>query len=307
MIYSSLFMKNYIGFFTICKKSSVRNVSSFIFNVLFIVISLIFTSCMKMRTSETKILKDFKGQLAQPVFGISSNREHPLHYMKIGNSPQNLLVFIHGAPGSLDAFLSYMKEEALSNRATLITLDREGYGFSGYGKAEPSIGKQAKGVKELIMDHGNYDRIFLVGHSYGGPIACKLAMDFPDLPIERLILLAPALDPAHEKVFWFNKPMDWTPFKWMLPGSFKVANLEKIHHRSELELMTNQWGSLRVPITVIHGKKDSLVPFENVAFLEEVYQGDWLEVISLENENHFIPWTQYDLVKEILMKYLPNP
>ena len=41
------------------------------------------------------------------------------------------LIFVHGAPGSWDAFKDYLTDEDLKSKARVVAYDRPGYGGSG--------------------------------------------------------------------------------------------------------------------------------------------------------------------------------
>src|SRR3546814_16092495 len=51
---------------------------------------------------------------------------------------------------------------------------------------------------------GNGAPAIVVGHSLGGPIAAKLAMDYPDR-VRGLLLLAPSVAPALEAPRWYQR------------------------------------------------------------------------------------------------------
>jgi pimeloyl-ACP methyl ester carboxylesterase len=56
------------------------------------------------------------------------------------------------------------------------------------------------------------------------------------------------------------------------------------------------------PVTIIHGTKDPLVPYSNVAFMESHFvNAKTVRVISIENANHFIPWEHYAIIRNALL------
>ena len=54
---------------------------------------------------------------------------------------------------------------------------------------------------------------------------------------------------------------------------------------------TSQTYRRNCPVSILHGTKDNLVPYGNVAFMKRYIPIDCLfEVITLTGRNHFIPW-----------------
>ena len=80
----------------------------------------------------------------------------------------------------------------------------------------------------------------------------------------------------------------------------KVATDEKYSHVEELKKMLPDWQNLQVPITYIHGDEDRLVPYENLVFAIKMIDDSCLKVISLPGEDHFLPWSQEELIKKEL-------
>lgn len=211
------------------------------------------------------------------------------------------IFFVHGAPGASDNYYDYLQDSLLLSKANLYSIDRPGYGFSNFGKAETSIKKQTEVVAEIIENLPE-NRIVVLGHSYGGPIAAYSSLLSPK--VKSVIMLAPAIDPENEKVFWIAKVAKWKLTKWMVPGAMGVAGDEKFTHVAELEKLKEIWKEVKVPVLHVHGTKDIVVPFENLAFSTKQFNPKYLDTIVLQKENHFLPWKRYDLVKNELLKII---
>ena len=76
-----------------------------------------------------------------------------------------------------------------------------------------------------------------------------------------------------------------------MPKPLYVTNEEIIHLKSELVRMQGALQRLDVPIYHLHGKKDWLVPFENVYYTAAVLKHVELNIEVLPDANHFTPWT----------------
>ncbi|EAY30852.1 alpha/beta hydrolase superfamily, putative [Microscilla marina ATCC 23134] len=258
---------------------------------------------MKFRMSDQKIKAYFEARSTPVKIERYTVDNRQIRYIATGTDTLPMVIFVHGAPGGLDAFKEFLVDSNLTNKAHLVAVDRPGYGYSGFGKSEPSIQKQAELLKPLLdLNHSGHPAI-LVGHSYGGPIVARMAMDYPS-KVAALVLAAPAIDPKNEKVFWISYPIDYAVLRWMVPPAFRVANDEKLHHAQQLHLLKNDWKKLTLPVTYIHGKKDILVPFANTAFAKKMMVNAQLEVVTEDKMNHFIPWTHPQYIHRAIHKYL---
>jgi len=260
---------------------------------------------MRFRTSDKKTRKEFN-KVNIPVkidYFKTDLYTKKVRVVATDTKKKTTILFIHGAPGSGDAFYDYLKDTVLLQKANLVTIDRPGYGYSGLGNSLTSIKKQAQIIRE-ICDAYAFKNVILVGHSFGGPIAAYVPT-FTD-KVNGVLLLAPAIDPNHEKILWIANFARWKTTKWLVPKSFAVSGDEKFSHVQELQKIENEWNKISIPIVQIHGKKDGLVPYENLAFSKEKFNDSIFTAISLPEENHFIPWTQKELVVEEILKLLDN-
>jgi pimeloyl-ACP methyl ester carboxylesterase len=97
------------------------------------------------------------------------------------------LLFIHGLGNNALVWFKMIRELSVNHRC--IAVDLPAHGFST-NKQNLSITYLAESVKELA-DHLGLEKVILVGHSMGGQISTKVALDYPDR-LSRLVLLAPA-------------------------------------------------------------------------------------------------------------------
>lgn len=272
---------------------------------LLVVIVVFFQSCFTMRVSKKKTIKDFKENNI-PVKIIDHNLSTVDYKVRVVNSSFNAekdiaIFFIHGAPGSSESFYQYLKDATLLEKANLYSIDRPGYGYSNFGKSETSITKQAKVAAEII-DSLPEKNVIVVGHSFGGPIAAYSSLLSPK--IKQAVMLAPAIDPENEKFFKITYFAKWKLTKWMVPGAFAIAGDEKFSHVNELIKIKEDWVNIGIPVTHMHGNKDVIVPFENLNFSKTSFNQEYLDTIVLDEENHFIPWSKYDFIKDKLLEII---
>ena len=275
---------------------------------LVIVLLLLFStqSCFRFRTSNKKTIKEFKKQQLENRLNFHyyqpSGKDYKVRVVSTAKKETDTAVFfVHGAPGSADNYYEYLKDSLLLEKATVYSIDRPGYGYSRFGKAVTSIQEQTEVLSEII-DSINQNFVVVVGHSYGGPIAAYSSLKTGK--VKGVLMLAPAIDPENEKVFWFAHIAKWKLTKWMVPGALGVAGDEKFTHVKELEKIKDIWKDIKVPVIHVHGTKDVVVPFENTTFSKNNFDNHYLEVIELKEENHFLPWSREVLVKELIHKLL---
>jgi pimeloyl-ACP methyl ester carboxylesterase len=257
---------------------------------------------MSFRHSDKKIARIFAPQQAKPEVRYLELENMRLRYMQlVVDESVPLVVFIHGAPGSLGDYIDFFKDERLYNNVNLLSIDRPGYGYSAFGRSETSLQKQSVALEQIIRLCCKDNRIILVGHSYGGPIALQLAADNPQM-FSNIILLAPAIDPGHEKEIKIASLGVSVWSRWAVPPALRVAADEKFTHVSELKKLEPELSDIHTPICHIHGTNDSLVPYENIYFSGKKFNADLLELITLQGVDHFLPWSHHDLVVDKILE-----
>ncbi len=214
---------------------------------------------------------------------------HTTHLIHVGDTTKPLIVFVHGSPGSSSAVLDYLADTVLLKSAQMVAIDRPGFGFSSFGKVQPSLEKQAEAVIGVV-------RLFpcrpvvLVGHSYGGAVICRAAMDYPE-EVDGLVVVAGSIDPDLEPNPWWQRPLASCWLRWMLPPAFRVSNDEILALQNELRQMLPRWGEIKCPVVVVQGLQDKLVDPGNAAFAERtLIAASRVEVDTIPDQGHFIFW-----------------
>lgn len=228
-----------------------------------------------------------------------------LRYASTGieSDSATLLFFIHGAPGSLDNFREYMADSDLRRQFRMVSMDRPGYGGSCPGKTITDIAQQAEAAIHILktIPHRN---CFIFSHSYGCPIAGKIAADHPDL-VDGIIMCAPLNNPDAEPMKWYSILADLKLSRLILPEFVEVATDEKMKHAEALRRIENDWKSIRVPVMHIHGKKDGLAPYEeNIRFSKEHIDPALLTIHSGEKMGHLNIWLNAGFIKEKLLDFI---
>lgn len=269
--------------------------------VCFAALMITMDSCIQFRMSRTEIDQFFKNKMYPGVERSYYVGRQKINYLTAGSDSLPLVVFVHGSPGSLSAFIDFMDDTVLLEKTQMISVDRPGFGASNYGYAEPSLEKQCEEIKPILERHKNGRPVFLVGHSLGGPIIARMAMDYPEL-VDGLIFVAASIDPELEPDEWFRAPLS-TPFlKWMLPRWLRASNDEIYQLEPQLNKMLPLWSKITCPVIFIQGQKDELVPAANADFAKKMLVNAPFELVTLEDMNHFVPWSHPYLIENAILK-----
>lgn len=285
--------------------------------LVFVLLVALLPQCVSVRMSDKKVAAYFANRPVKPTFGFVRSGGHSLHYAQIRSqgTADSLptVLFIHGSPGAWDAFIGFLADSSLYNRAQLISVDRPGFGKSDLGEPEPSLRAQAAATAPLLrLSRSGVTRSgvtrsgqkpILVGHSLGGPVAVRLAMDYPE-EVGGLILVAPSIDPDLEKKEWYRFIGNVFPFRQWLPVELAVSNQEIMPLKGELQQMLPLWASIRLPVIVIQGENDPLVPPGNALFAKRMLVNAPITIQMIPKMNHFIPWSRPDLIRDAILYQL---
>ncbi|MBK6933316.1 MAG: alpha/beta fold hydrolase [Saprospirales bacterium] len=265
--------------------------------------------CLAMRTPDRKWSAELqkKGQQIAPVFhDIPVPGYRTIHAVSVSRSDTlPLVALVHGSPGSADAFLSYLADTALTAVARLVSVDRPGFGYTtGFGRPEGSLYWQSEALYAVVRKLANGRKVVLVGHSMGGPVIARFAMDHP-AAVAGLILVAASIDPDLEKHPWWQSAVDAPPLCWLTPKSLWASNREILLLEHELRQMLARWQAIRCPVTAVHAADDRLVPFANVEFARKMLVNcpDFRRK-TLSAGDHFILWSRQDVVRASILQLL---
>ncbi|MBL8992726.1 MAG: alpha/beta hydrolase, partial [Spirochaetia bacterium] len=161
-----------------------------------------------------------------------------IRLVKTGKSRTTSIVFVHGSPGDWKAWSSYLTNQNLLSRATLISLDRPGFGGSDPGIPERSVKIQSdriyRAFRELSLRDSRPASAVWIGHSYGGPVIARLAMDHPEA-VQGLLFIGAPFDPELETIEWYQKVGAKPCVSRILPKIIYVVNEELFPLKGELQ------------------------------------------------------------------------
>ena len=273
--------------------------------IFFIILLLVFDRLVQFRMDNHELSAWFGERHLQPKIGYYTSEGRKIRYVQVGNSPDATILFIHGAPSSLSYWKSYLADTLLLSRATMYAADRPGYGYSGLANPMPDIAEQAAAQVPILDSlHKAHHPVIVVGVSYGSPIACRLAMDHPEL-VDGLVLIAPPLGPGQEKIFWFTYAIENPMIHWVVPRMLQTANEEKIHHRDGLTKMLPLWERIHIPVIYIQGEKDGLVDTTNATFARQhLTNVPYLDIRMIPGRGHLLAFTERARIEKAILEML---
>jgi pimeloyl-ACP methyl ester carboxylesterase len=184
----------------------------------------------------------------------------------------------------------------------MVSVDRPGFGYSDYGDA---LNFKGQGILlSAVLDSiDNHKPMALVGHSLGGPMVIKLAAENPALPIKNIIVLAGSVDPKQEEPEKWRGIVDKFPLRYFIPGAMRPSNDELKWFKKDVYTLADDFPKVTCNVILMHGDSDQLVPPPNALYSQaHLTHAKNVQLIWLKGENHFIPWTRFEDIKEQLLQ-----
>ena len=143
------------------------------------------------------------------------NQAHPAEgtFVKVNGADVHVLqegetgpvvLMIHGASANAREF-DWTLAPQLADTHRVLMMDRPGHGHSERPSDAESLAIQAAQAAGVMRQLAPGEKAIVVGHSFGGAVALRLALDHPDL-VDGLVLLAPVShDWGGGGEAWYNK------------------------------------------------------------------------------------------------------
>ena len=273
-----------------------------IYVLLILITWIVFAQTGMRRTmSDKKAIKEFsKAGLMLHAHSIQV-KNHPLHYVSTGTGDLPTIVFLHGSPRSWTYFKNYLKDKELLQHYRLVSVDRPGYGKSGFGNVL-HLRKQAELIGGLLDTLNNNQPLYLAGHSMGGPLVIAIAALKP-ASVSGIVIIAGTLNPDEEKQGNWRKIFIKTPLEYLLPGAWKPSNEESYYLKNDLRHLLDDFAKVKCLVFLIHGTKDRIVSYRNTEWASKMFtNAPQIKTVTLANTGHYIPSKNYEELKQLLLQ-----
>jgi len=88
----------------------------------------------------------------------------------------------------------------------------------------------------------------------------------------------------------------------ILPRFINTATDEKFTHIDELNKLLPHWKEITIPVTVLQGSKDNIVPVANFDFARRQFSGKQAEFIMIPGAGHLVRRSHPQVIKQVLMQ-----
>ena len=271
----------------------------------------------------TPAADDDGDQETAPRYEFVETPAGSIRYAKRGDGAQTV-VLVHGFGGDLDNWLFNI--DALAGKTKVYALDLPGHGQSTKTLGEPSLAKLSH---DLIgfMDSVGIDSTHLVGHSMGGAIALKTALDAPER-VKSLTLISSAalgaeineafingfvaaanrrdLKPVVEQLF--NDPKlvsrqlldDLLKYKRLDGVGEALSSLARalFANGRQASVLAGNLAKMRPPAIVIWGANDRIIPSSHAAALGNA------RVEVIEGAGHMVQMEKASRVNEMILAHV---
>ncbi|MEM9225961.1 MAG: alpha/beta hydrolase [Pseudomonadota bacterium] len=235
-----------------------------------------------------------------------------------------VVVMIHGASANAREF-EWSLAPRLADTHRVYMVDRPGHGHSERPKDAETLAVQAAQIAGALRLLAPDEKAVIVGHSFGGAVALRVALDHPDL-VDSLVLLAPVThDWGGGGEAWYNKyaanPLIGPLFNQLVPfigpaqaeagvvgvfhpkpapeGYFEKAGIPLLFRprefkanakdvnalRAELAAQQLRYEELNLPIVVYSGAQDTVIN-PLLHVGELVKQVETVELVKLPEGGH---------------------
>lgn len=225
--------------------------------------------------------------------------EEQVHLLDLGprDSAKPPLVLIHGASVNLRDMKLALGDRLSADRR-VIMVDRTGHGYSTRAKDGYKLGVQARLIKDAV-DALGVENPVVVGQSFGGAVALRYALDYPD-DVSGLVLLAAVSHEWPGGIAWYNDVSQWPVAGFLLrrlviptygqvsaksgiansfspgappekyyeesglsllfrPKEFKANAADIAHLKAEIIAQQGRYGELKIPVAIVTGEDDTAV------------------------------------------------
>ncbi|MER9708331.1 acetoin dehydrogenase dihydrolipoyllysine-residue acetyltransferase subunit [Mesorhizobium sp. M0204] len=248
-----------------------------------------------------------------------------VRFLKKGEGSGWPVVLVHGFAGDLNSWL--LNQDALGESRTVYALDLPGHGGSAAPPALDSIDDLARTIEEFLDAQG-LTKVHLVGHSLGGGITAKVALNRPQ-QVASLTLIAPIglgaeinsgfiegiltadrraeMKTVLERLFHDAALVSRDMIKDVLQSKRIDGAVEALRQIAErctgtqhqVTRVRETLSTVSSPVQVIWGRSDQIIPCEHAAKLPEQ-----IAVHRIEEAGHMVHMERPGEINRLITRFV---
>ena len=223
-----------------------------------------------------------------------------INYKIIGEG--NPLLILHGWGSNS----SRWQEVAESLNMKVIIPDLPGFGKSNKPPVPWNLDEYCSFLEEFIKNL-NFEKIYLVGHSFGGAIAVKYSLKYPE-KVEKMFLVNAALirKKTFRKTFLLIfsklfKPLSRIPilkkafYKFLVKSDYNETQgfMRKTYLNIVKENLLDRLEDVKVPTMIIWGENDNITPLKQGKIIHSKIENSEIEIIPRIDHNPHLSIPEY--------------
>lgn len=139
----------------------------------------------------------------------------------------------------------------------IVVITRPGFG-KGHVEAVIPFEEQVMAIKPFLGDK----KVVTMGISYGGELALKAALDFSG-EVHGVVTVAALIDEPHDYALTLEKLGGDPGIEPYVPNRWQKVRAEVAGRRAQIGPLLEQLQNLSVPVEILHGDFDAMVPRSN--------------------------------------------
>lgn len=234
-------------------------------------------------------------------------------YKVVNNNSKKdyIIVYLHGFCGDMDGKKGAKIEEiAKENKIDLIKLNYLGHGTSSGKVSDFTMSDWFDNIKTIIDNFSNNKKMLFIGSSMGGWFSYIMALEYKERT-KGVITFSTAIDFLTEviepNIKEENKDKEIV-FEIINSDGTKNGNFitKKLWEDSKkFNLFNKDKVELNCPIRMIHGLKDTLIPYEISLKFSKKLTTDDFELLLVKNMDHRLSLAgNLDILEKVVKGFL---
>lgn len=194
------------------------------------------------------------------------------------------LIVFHGTPGNRYLYTRFLR--TAPRGLEVVVMARPGFG-KDHTEAVTCFDDQVAAMKPFLPGGEFGDKkIITLGVSYGGELALKAAVDFPDA-VKGVVAVSALIDEPHNYALTLEKIGGDARVEERIPNRWKKTREEVTARRAQIGPLLEAVRDINVPVEVVHGDFDGIVPKSNSEKLMD-YLGDNGRLEIIPGGTHYL-------------------